>query len=162
MAVIENAWTPSTEVEPGSEIPVKVFLRPYRGELIERSLMVKIPAGMPKGDHRILFSDSDTLDRSQDGAAQGNRSIDIPATVSLLNQERVNNRLYVSLVESRATYFADDKTLPSLPSSVLNVMQMERTTSRSLVGAPDSTQVQASIPFDQVVSGSYSLRIKVK
>jgi len=162
VATIENAWTPSTEVEAGSEIPVKVFLRPYRGELIERSLTVKIPAGMPKGDHRILFSDADTLDRSKDGAAQGNRYIDIPETVSLLNQERVNNLLYVSLVESRATYYSEDKTLPSLPSSVLNVMQMGRTTNRSLVGAPDSTQVQASIPFDQVVSGSYSLRIKVK
>jgi hypothetical protein len=29
------------------------------------------------------------------------------------------------------------------------------------VGTP-STQVQQSIPFDQVVSGNYSLRIKVK
>ena len=162
VATIENAWTPSTEVVAGSEIPVKVFLRPYRGELIERSLTVKIPAGMPKGDHRILFSDAGTLDRSKDGAAQGNRYIDIPETVSLLNQERVNNLLYVSLVESRATYFSEDKTMPSLPSSVLNVMQMGRTTNRSLAGAPDSTQVQASLPFDQVVSGSYSLRIKVK
>jgi len=102
---------------------------------VETPVTVKIPAGMPKGDHRILFSDAGTLDRSKDGAAQGNRYIDIPETVSLLNQERVNNLLYVSLVESRATYFSEDKTMPSLPSSVLNVMQMGRTTNRSLVGA---------------------------
>ena len=48
VATIENAWTPNTEVEAGSEIPVKVFLQPYRGERMERSLTVKIPAGMPK------------------------------------------------------------------------------------------------------------------
>src|ERR1700732_4084626 len=77
IATIDNAWTPSTEVDAGTEIPVKVFLRPYRGERIERSLMVKIPAGMPKGDHRLLFSDADTLDRSQDGAAQNNKNMDI-------------------------------------------------------------------------------------
>src|ERR1700719_3584572 len=68
VATIETVWTPTTEVEAGTEIPVKVFLRPYRGDRIERSLTVKIPAGMTKGEHRLLFSDADTLDRSQDGA----------------------------------------------------------------------------------------------
>jgi hypothetical protein len=162
VATIESAWTPTTEVAAGAEIPVKIFLRPYRGDRIERSLTVKIPAGMPKGEHRIQFSDADTLARSQDGATQNNHTMSLPETVSLLNQERDNNRLYVALVQSRATYFADDKTLPNLPSSVLNVMQTERNASRALVGAPESTQVQQSIPFDQVVSGSYSLRIRVK
>jgi hypothetical protein len=159
---IDNAWTPSTEVEAGTEIPVKVFLRPYRGDKIERSIMVKIPAGMPKGEHRILFADAQTLDRSQEAAMQNTRFIDIPETVSLLNQERNNNRLYVALVQSRPTYYAEDKTLPDLPPSVINVLQTERTANRSLSGTPDSTQVQQSIPFDQVVVGNYSLRITVK
>ncbi len=162
VATIETVWTPNTDVEAGTEIPVKVYLRPYRGERIERSLTVKIPAGMPKGEHRLLFSDADTLDRSHDGATMNNKNMDIPSTVSLLNQERDNNRLYVSLVQSRATFYSDDKTLPNLPSSVVNVMQTERNTSRALVGTPESTEVQQSIPFDQVVSGNYSLRIKVK
>ena len=163
VATIENAWTPSREVEAGTEIPVKVFLRPYRGERIERSVTVKIPAGMPKGDHRILFSDADTLNRMQHAAALGNRYLDIPETVSLLNQERGNNQLYVSLVEGRATYYADDKTLPALPASILNVLETERTSSRALVGANESTIEQLSIPFDdQVVSGSYTLKITVK
>jgi hypothetical protein len=141
---------------------VKVYLRPYRGDRVERSVMVKIPAGMPKGEHRILFTDAQTLDRTQEAALQNTRFIDIPETVSLLNQERNNNRLYVALVQSRPTYYADDKTLPDLPPSVINVLQTERTANRSLSGTPDSTQVQQSIPFDQVVVGSYSLRITVK
>src|ERR1043166_1588274 len=162
VATIENAWTPSTEVEAGTEIPLKIFLRPYRGERIERSLSMKIPAGMPKGEHRILFSDADTLNRMQHAAVLGNRYMDIPETVSLLNQERGNNQLYVSLIEGRPTYYADDKTLPALPASVLNVLQTERTASRALVGSPESAREQISIPFDQVVSGSFSLKITVK
>jgi hypothetical protein len=162
VATIENAWTPNNEIEAGSEIPVKVFLRPYRGERIERSLTVKIPAGMPKGEHRILFSDADTINRMQRAAAMGNRYMDIPETVSLLNQERGNNQLYVSLVQSRATYYADDKTLPALPASVLNVLGTERTSSRALVGSAESTIQQQAMPFDQVVTGSFSLRITVK
>jgi hypothetical protein len=162
VAAIDSAWTPSIDVEAGAEIPVKVFLRPYRGERMERSVTVKIPAGLAPGEHRILFSDADTLNRLQSAAAAGSRFMDIPQTVSLLNQERSNNRMYVSLVEPRATYFTDDKTLPSLPASMLNVLQGDHTASRSLAGTPETAQEQLSVPFDEMVSGSYSLRITVK
>ena len=137
-------------------------MRPYRGDVIEKSFDVKIPAGMPKGEHRILLCDADTMNRLPHAASNGNRYMDIPETISLLNQERSNNQVYVSLVEGRPTYYADDKTLPSLPSSVLNVLQTERTASRGLIGTPESAQEQLAIPFEQVVSGSYSLRIVVK
>jgi hypothetical protein len=162
LATVESAWTPSTEVEAGSEIPVKVYLRPYRGDLIEKSFNVKIPSGMPKGDHRILLCDADTMNRLPHAAAAGNRYMDIPETISLINQERNNNQLFVSLLESRPTYYSDDKTLPALPASVLNVLQTERTTSRAMIGTSESAEEQLAIPFDQVVSGSYSLKITVK
>jgi hypothetical protein len=162
VATIDNAWTPETEVEGGTTIPVKVFLRPYRGERMEQSVNVKIPTGMPKGEHRILFSDADTLNRLQSSAAAGSHYMNMAETVSLLNQERSNNRMYVSLVETRATYYTDDKTLPSLPGSMLNVLQGDRSASRSLAGTPETAQEQTSIPFDQMVSGSYSLRVVVK
>lgn len=162
VAAIDSAWTPAAEVEAGTEIPVKVFLQPYRGERIERSVMVKIPAGFAKGEHRILFSDADTLNRLQSAATANSRFMDIPETVSLLNQERSNNRLYVSLVEGRATYFTDDKTLPSLPASMLNLLQADHAASKSLAGTPETAQEQLSVPFDEMVSGSYSLRIVVR
>jgi hypothetical protein len=162
IASIENAWTPTSEVEAGAEIPVKVFLRPYRGERIEREFHIKLPAGLSKGDHRILLSDADTLNRMQSVAGMMNRFIDIPQTVSLINQERTNNKLYVSLVEARPTIYSDDKTLPSLPASVLNVMQTGRTANRSMMSSAESAVEQMAIPFDLVVSGSYSLKITVK
>jgi hypothetical protein len=162
IASIENAWTPTSEVEAGAEIPVKVFLRPYRGERIEREFHIKLPAGLSKGDHRILLSDADTLNRMQSVAGMMNRFIDIPQTVSLINQERTNNKLYVSLVEARPTIYSDDKTLPSLPASVLNVMQTGRTANRSMMSSAESAVEQMAIPFDRVVSGSYSLKITVK
>jgi hypothetical protein len=162
IASIENAWVATSEVQAGEEVPVKVYLRPYRGERIEKEFLVKIPAGLPKGEHRILLSDADTLNRMQSFAGQANRFIDLPETVSLINQERTNNRLYVSLVQSRPTFYDDDKTLPSLPASVLNVMQSGRSANRPFVSSPESALVQMSIPFEQVVNGSQSLKITVK
>jgi len=162
VAAIENAWVPSSEVDAGAEVPIKVFLRPYRGERIERDFTLKIPAGLTKGEHRILFSDAETLNRMQSVAGLSDRFMDIPQTVSLLNQERSNNKVYVSLVEPQPTVFFEDKTLPSLPSSVLNVMQTGRTASRHLMSSTESAVEQGSIPFDLMIEGSYSMRISVK
>lgn len=162
VASLENAWAATTEVEPGTELPVKIYLRPYRGERIEREVRVKIPAGLPKGEHRILLSDADTLNRTQNFAAMSNRFLGLPELVSLINQERSNNRLYVSLVQSRPTFYEDDKVMPSLPGSVLNVMQASRASNRPLVASGESAQEQASIPFEYVISGSQSIRITVR
>ena len=159
---VDTAWTPSGEVTAGTEIPVKVFLRPYRGEPIEQNLTVKIPADLPKGEHRILLSDAVTLNRLQSAAVSSNRYLDLPATVSLLNQERSNNRLYVSVVQRRATYYTEDKTLPALPLSVLNVLQSQRSAGRALTGIAESAEEELSIPFDQMVTGSFSLPITVR
>jgi hypothetical protein len=162
VAAIENAWVATPEVRPGDDVPLTVFLRPYRGGRIQREFTLKIPTGLAKGDHRIVLSDADTVNRMQNMAGMMNRFLDLPQTVSLLNQERSNNRLYVSLVESAPTAYFDDKTLPSLPSSVLNVMQAGRAANRSVFTSPETAAVQTSLPFDYVVSGSYSLRIHVK
>ena len=162
VATIENAWTPNTDVRAGEEIPVKVFLRPWRGERMEREFSLKLPAGLAKGEHRILLSDADTANRIQALGFASNRYIDVPQLVSLLNQERENNKLYVSLIVNNPTAFYEDKTLPSLPSSILNVMQAGRTAAQSVMTSPESASEQTSLPFDYVVNGSYTLRITVK
>ena len=161
IAQIESAWIADNKVVPGTEVPVKVFLRPYRGERIEKSVIVKIPAGLARGEHQILFSDSDTLSRFQNIASSLNRIEDTPQTVAMLNQERSNNRLYVSLIESQPTVYSDEKVLPSLPASVLNVMQSGRATNHEFVSSPESAHEQLSVPLDEVVTGSYSLKIHV-
>ncbi|MDQ6665380.1 MAG: hypothetical protein M3Z23_13430 [Acidobacteriota bacterium] len=162
VATIENAWVASSDVRPGETVPVKVFLRPWRGERLERDFNIKVPPGLGKGDHRILLSDAETLNRMQSMAFAQNRYIDIPQTVSLINQERSNNKLYVSMLEASPTAYYDDKTLPSLPSSILNVMQAGRAFNRSMVTSPESATEQTSIPFDYVISGSYSLKLSIK
>jgi len=162
VAAIDSAWVADPEVRAGDTVPVKVFLRPYRGERIERNFNVKIPDGLARGDHRILLSDADTVNRMQNAAGAANRYLDLPQIVSLFNQERSNNKLYVSMVESTPTAYYDDKTLPSLPASVLNVMGSGKASSRSLVTSPETATEQMALPFDYMVTGSYSLRIHVK
>ena len=162
IAVIEGAWIASPDVEPGQEVPVKIFLRPWRGNRLEREIKVRIPADIPSGQHRVMLSDGDTLNRAQAQAGQSNRFIEINEIVSLINQERTNTKLYASLVQARPTVYADDKTMPSLPSSVLNVMLSSRSPARNMLTSPETTLELASLPFEFVVSGNQSIRINVK
>ena len=162
IAQIESAWIGDNHVDAGAEVPVKVFLRPYRGERIQREIKVKIPAGLPRGEHEILFSDAATLEKFQTIASSLNRFVDIPQTVAMLNHERNNDRLYVSIVDSEPTVYSDEKVLPNLPPSVLNVMQSGRDNSHQFVSSPQSTLEQASIPLNVVVDGKCTLKIYVK
>ncbi len=161
-ATIENAWVANADVRPGDDAALKVMLRPYRGDPIVKEFTLHIPSGLSKGEHRIVLSDADTANRMQSMAGQANRFIGIAETVSLLNQERSNNKLYVSLIDSSTTAYYEDKTLPSLPSSALNVMQAGRAPSRAMVTSAETATEQMAIPFDYMVTGSYTLRIQVK
>ncbi|MBL8174003.1 MAG: hypothetical protein JNK48_04995 [Bryobacterales bacterium] len=162
IATIETAWLEQSELMPGGQVSGKVFLRPFRGERVARDFQFRLPATLPKGEHRIMLSDGETLNRTQSALGLVNRYMDIPQTVSLINQERSNNKLYVSLVEARPTIYSGDKTMPSLPSSVLNVMQSGQMQNRSFLTAGESAAQQLAIPFDFVVNGSYNLKITVK
>ena len=161
-AAIESAWCPMAEVAAGAEVPLKVFLRPYRGDRIQKDFRIRIPENLPRGEHRILFSDADTLNRIQTAAGFANRYMDVPQLVSLFNQERTNNKVYVSIVENRATAYSDDKALPSLPQSVLAVMQAGRNPSRPVITSAETATERASAAFDYAIAGSQSLRIFVK
>jgi hypothetical protein len=44
---------------------------------------------------------------------------------------------------------------------VLNVMQTGRAANRAVVTSPETAVEQLSLPFDYVITGSYSLRIHV-
>ncbi len=136
VATIENAWVANPEVRPGTTCRLRSSCAPIAASPSSAISRSRFPTASPRGDHRIVLSDADTVNRMQNMAGMMNHFLDLPQTVSLLNQERTNNKLYVSLVESSPTAYYDDKTLPSLPSSVLNVMQAGRAPSRSLFTSP--------------------------
>lgn len=160
LAMVEHAWLEKTTVRPGEEIAGKVFLRPYRGEPIEKSFRMKIPVGAPQGELRLVVSDANTLNESQRMTAARNRLMSLSETVTLLNKEYSNNQLYISLLQPTLTAHFEDKTLPNVPLSVLNVMRPSA--NRRLVVEPQSPLQQISIPFDSIVSGSRAITVHVQ
>ncbi len=161
-ATVESAWIDRTEVDPGDEVSLKVFVQPYRGERLSRNLTIKIPKGLSKGEHRIVLVDADTLNRAPMVAGSSNRYLELSQTVSLINQERLNTQLYAVITSMKPTVYLDDKSLTSLPGSVMNVLQAGRAPTRPMLTMFESYTEAAAIPFDYVISGNYSLRFTVR
>jgi hypothetical protein len=160
-ARLESVRTDVTEARPGDEIVVEASLRPYRGDSIIRQIPIKIPTSTPKGLLRILVSDGDSLDRMRSQNTALNRKLDLASTIAMLNKEHLNSRLYVSLLEANPEAMVGDKVMPTLPLSIMNVMDGMRGT-QDMVVTGESSVSEAFTPLDYVVSGAQIITVMVK
>ena len=161
-ARLESARTDVTEARPGDDIMLETVLAPYRGERIVRQIPVKIPTSASKGTLRILVSDGDTLDRIGHGSPAFGRKLDLASTIALLNKEHSNNRVYVSLLEADPEARVADKVMPTLPISIMNVMDGMRGNQEMIVSGESNVDETATAPLDYVVSGVQLLTITIK
>jgi len=161
-ARLEASRTDMTEARPGDQIVVETVIRPYRGERLVRQIPIRIPTSTSKGTLRILVSDGDTLDRMHRGTPMMNRGLGLAPTIALLNKERANDRVYVSLLGSDPEAMVADKVMPTLPLSVMNVMDNMRGTQDMVVVGESSVSEASTDPLDYVVSGAQMLTISIK
>jgi SpoIVB peptidase S55 len=161
-ARLESARTDVTEARPGDQIIVETVLAPYRGERSVRQIPVKIPTSASKGVLRILVSDGDTLDRVSRLNPAFARKLDLASTIALLNKEHANNRVYVSLLEADPEARVADKVMPTLPISIMNVMDGMRGNQEMIVSGESNVDETATPPLDYVVNGAQLLTITVK
>ena len=161
-ARLESARTDVTEARPGDLITVETVLAPYRGERQVKRIPIRIPTSTSKGLLRIMVSDGDTLDRMRRGIPMMARKLDLASTIAMLNREHANNRVYVSLLEADPEAMVADKIMPTLPLSVMNVMDGMRGTQEMIVLGESSVNEAATGPQDYVVSGAQVLTITIK
>jgi hypothetical protein len=160
-ARLESARTDVTEARPGDEITIEALLRPYRGESILRQIPVKIPTSTPRGTLHILVSDGDTVDKMHRVTGPMIHHLDLGSTIALLNKEHSNSEVYVSLLEANPQAMVEDKVMPTLPLSVMNVMDGMRGT-QDMVVVGESAVDEAATPVDYVVTGSQVITLNIK
>ncbi len=161
-ARLEASRTDVTEARPGDQITVETVIRPYRGERLVRQIPIRIPTSASKGPLRILVSDGDTLDRMHRSTPMMSRGLGLAPTIALLNKERSDDRVYVSLFDSDPEAMVADKIMPTLPLSVMNVMDNMRGTQDMVVLGESSVSEASTDPLDYVVSGAQMLTINIK
>jgi len=158
---IESARASISEVRPGDEFTIEAVLKPYRGDRITVQIPVKAPASLPKGNLRIMVSDADTLDRPHRTAANQQHRLELGSTIAAMNKERKNDQLYVTLLTSSSQALIEDKVMPNMPQSVLNVMDSLRS-SQDMVVQGESSAAEFTLKLGYAIYGSQVLTVQVK
>jgi hypothetical protein len=164
---VDSAWLEKGEAAPGETLKVRVLLRPYRGAARIEETTVHVPDQMARGTTlRVLVSDADWMNRASrgfvfGGMAGGGGSDGLDQLIALMNRERHNDRLYVGLFVPAPTLVWDDKELPNVPLSQINVVD-GRPGPGSVQVLRESLASESSIMLGGPVSGLISLNLQIR
>ena len=161
---IDSAWLEKGEAAPGETLRVRVLLHPYRGAARIEETTVKVPDQIARGATlRILVTDGDTLNRASRGFAFGGSSgpSGLDQLIAVLNRERRNDRLYIGLFMPSPTILWEDKELPNIPLSQINVID-GRPAPGSVQVLRESLASESSIPLGGPISGVISLNLQIR
>jgi hypothetical protein len=162
--VIDSAWLEKGEAAPGETLRVRVMLHPYRSEPRIVETTVRIPDQVARGTTlRVLVTDGDTLNRASRGFALASSGSvgGLDQLIALLNRERRNDRVYVGLFTPSPTMLWDDKELPNVPLSEINVID-GRPAPGSVQILRESLAGESSIPLNGPVAGVISLNLQIR
>ncbi|HVB33891.1 MAG TPA: SpoIVB peptidase S55 domain-containing protein [Patescibacteria group bacterium] len=161
-ASIESAWSDAKQVHPGETVTIKVAMQPYRGAPFIRDVPISIPLQASPGPLHVLVSDAGTLDRIEQYFPFGQRGRvgGLDQLIELLNQERRNDRLYVALLQTGPTLLFQDKRLPNIPLSEINVLGQRNPGQATVLW--QSELAERSVAMHEVITGNQYLSITVK
>jgi hypothetical protein len=162
-ATIDSVWTDKTEVHPGDTVEVKALLRPFRGAAFVQDIPVTIPAQTAPGTVALVVSDASYLNRNVQLAAftSEGKLPGLEQLISLVNQERRNDRLYATLLQSTPTLLVDDKEMPNVPASAINVLD-ERPNPTGTRLQLQSAAGEWSVDMNQAITGQQFVTLTIK
>lgn len=161
-ATIDSAWSEKLEAVPGETIGIKVLLQPYRGSPFIQEIPITIPPQTARGSVGLLISDADTLNRVEQSYPMAQPQVTgLEELIGMLNRERHNDRLYATLLQPTPTLLIENKEMPNVPLSELNILDQRQSAGAGrLLG--QSTAGEWAVDMNQVISGQHYLTITVK
>jgi len=126
-ATIERIWIDTPVVRAGRTVSLKILLRTWRGEDVLHTVPIPIPLNADDS-LTVLVTDGPKLAQWE---ARDGRPVVAPdslaALIRRLNDTRHSNRVYVRLLGRSGGATVSSEMMPALPSSVLSVMEGDRT-----------------------------------
>ena len=160
-AILEGMRLDKSVVRPGEELAVTLFVRPHWGESTTQTVSLRVPEDAPAGVLEVRAYDARTVFAMEHRRAPERfRPANLAEVIDLLEQTPRNNELVVDLFARRIGATVGAAELPSLPASMLTVLQTARHSGQS-GWTQGSIAVRQRIPLDYVVSGSTALSIEV-
>jgi hypothetical protein len=160
-ATLERAWIDEARVRAGRDVTLKILTRSWRGDEQVRSVKIPIPP-QARGSLSLLVADGSRT--AQWEQREFRRALDVQSVGQLIrvfNTARKNNRLYVRLVSQSPGAIVNGELMPSLPPSVLSVLDAERDSGRT-TPMRQATIGEWDLPVDLAVAGSRTLSLQVE
>lgn len=161
---IDSAWLEKGEAAPGETIGVRVLLHPYRGPARLERASIRVPDQIVRGTTlRVFVADAELLNRASRGfvGAGVGAPAGLDQLIAVLNRERRNDRLYIGLFVPSPTLVWDDKELPNVPLSEINVVD-GRPAPGTVQVLRESLASEASVSLGGPVSGVISLNLQIR
>jgi hypothetical protein len=151
----------SSIVHAGDTVEVEATLRPWEQPARNVRIPFKIPARLEPGTLRLMVGSAATLDRTLEAARPQGQQATEAAVSARLRGLHAADQVYVSLLLPESQASMPGTTLDSLPLSMANTMESER--SGVEVGLHgESVVVAAQAPAGGVLSGQQILTLRVE
>ena len=158
-ATLERVWIDDPRPRAGRTVPLKVLLRPHRGEEIIRTVPIDIPVNA-RGNLTIVVSDGNRLAQADTAEARQLPPRTMPQLVRALNHVRRNDTLYVRLQSAEPGAIVRGERMASLPPSVMAVVDGDRSSGAS-ASLNSATLGEWTIATGRAVSGTRTLTMAV-
>jgi hypothetical protein len=139
-------------------VPLKVLTRSYRGAEKISTIPIDIPANA-SGQLSVMVTDGRQLNQLE--RRELRRTLQpqsVAQMIRLLNETRRNNRIYVRLLTGTPGAVVNGEALPSLPPSVLSVLEADRS-GGSFTPIRSAALGEWELPMDSSVSGTRVLTL---
>jgi hypothetical protein len=157
-ATIERVWLDDVRPRAGRTVPLKVLTRSYRGAERISTIPIEIPANA-SGQLTVMVTDGRQLNQIEQRELR--RSLQpqsVAQMIKALNQTHRNNRLYVRLLTGTPGAVVNGEALPSLPPSVLSVLEGDRS-GGNFAPIRSAALGEWELPMDSAIAGTRVLTI---
>ena len=162
-ATLEQISVDRNEARPGDKVTLSARLRGSNGETFVEQYPLTIPAGLPAGRIQIFVGDGSSITASELRRGATGAPPGLAAAVRELNKLRKNDRLYVKIVSNEPGVVISGEEYPSLPPSMIALLDTNRASTRSVAALANSTVGEYELPQSKyVLQGQRSLTLTVK
>ena len=157
-ATIERVWLDDVRPRAGRTVPLKVLTRSYRGAERISTIPIEIPANAA-GQLTVMVTDGKQLNQIEQRELR--RSLQpqsVAQMIKALNKTHRNNRLYVRLLTGTPGAVVNGEALPSLPPSVLAVLEGDRS-GGNFAPIRSAALGEWELPMDSAIVGTRVLTI---
>jgi len=151
----------SSIVHAGDTVEVEATLRPWEQPARNVRIPFTVPARLEPGNIRLMVGSAAALDRTLDAAGPANKAVSESAVSARLRSLHPADQVYVTMLLPESQASMDGKTLDSLPLSMANTLESQR--SGVEVGLHgESIVVAAAAPAGGVLTGQQLLTLRVE